>query len=286
MNKQSHIKGDGALKGVRVIDITTTVLGPVATQILDDLGADVVKIEPPQGDPMRHLGPSRNEGMAAMFLGLNRNKRSIVLDLKKPESGAVLERLVANADVVVHNMRPNAADRLGISYAHLSARNPRLVYASASGYRRDGPNRDPRFAKMAQRTFHFEQAFQYLNEAMVERTTAEWIAAFNAVDLPNGPVNGLDDLFDSTYLRETGFFKEYDHPSEGRLLAANPSVSFSRTPSRVCRPPPRLGEHTREVMAEAGFLEQEISTVEAHQVPRLGKRGSETAHGELQSWDR
>ena len=132
----------GALQGVRIIDVTSTVVGPAATQILGSLGADVVRIEPPEGDQLRNLGPSRHEGMAAMFLGMNRNKRSMVLDLKTPEGGDVLRRLVSTADVFVHNMRPNAAQRLGISYAQLAPGNPRLVYASASGYRPDGPNRD------------------------------------------------------------------------------------------------------------------------------------------------
>jgi crotonobetainyl-CoA:carnitine CoA-transferase CaiB-like acyl-CoA transferase len=395
----------GALQGVRIIDVTSTVVGPAATQILGALGADVVRIEPPEGDQLRNLGPSRHEGMAAMFLGMNRNKRSMVLDLKTPEGAAVLRQLVATADVFVHNMRPNAAQRLGISYADLAPGNPRLVYASASGYRPDGPNRDlpafddiiqgasgisglfmragdqaryapfiiadkvigyilassigfalferersgagqevqvpmfeamvefnllehfwgrafepplgtpgyariftperrpfqtkdgficvtattdrqwerlftaigrpelaqdPRFAKMAQRTFHFDKAYVYLNEAMLTRTTAQWIAIFNAVDLPNGPANSLDDLFDSSYLEEGGFFHHYDHPSEGKLVTANPAVTYSRTPAGLHRPPPRLGEHTREVMEQAGFTQEEIVAVEAHQRPRGG----------------
>lgn len=245
MNVQSQITSHGALAGVQVVDITTTVLGPVATQIPVDLGADVMKIEPSEGDPMRYLGPPRNEGTAAMFLAMNCNKRSIVLDLKKQESAEVLERLLAKADVVVHNRRPNAAERLGISYAHLSAMNPRLVYASASG------------------------------------TTANWIEAFNHVDLPNGPVNELEDLFDSTYLHETGFFNKYNHPSEGRLVATNPAVNFSRTPSGMRRPPPRLGEHTCEVMERAGFFEREISVIGSHQQLHPAQQATKTTPGEL-----
>ena len=397
--------GPGALHGVRIIDVTSTVVGPVATQILGALGADVIKIEPPAGDQLRNLGPSRHEGMAAMFLGMNRNKRSMVLDLKKPEGGEVLRRLVAGADVFVHNMRPNAAQRLRISYPDLAPGNPRLVYASASGYRPDGPNRDlpafddiiqgasgisglfmragdqaryapfiiadkvigyilassigfalferersgagqevqvpmfeamvefnllehfwgrafdpplgspgyariftperrpfqtsdgficvtattdqqwerlfiaigrpelaldPRFARMAQRTFHFDQAYVVLSEAMLGRSTAQWIEAFNAVDLPNGPANSLDDLFESSYLNEGGFFHHYEHPSEGRLVTANPAVSYSRTPAGLHRPPPRLGEHTREIMEQAGFSPQEIVAIEGHRPAPAG----------------
>lgn len=129
----------GPLAGIRVIDITNTVVGPAATQILGDLGADIVKIEPPGGDQLRHLGPARHEGMASMFLGLNRNKRSVVLNLKQADSRVVLARLLETADVLVHNMRPSAARRLGISYADLAQDHPRLVYASASAIAPMGP---------------------------------------------------------------------------------------------------------------------------------------------------
>jgi len=132
----------GPLAGVRVIDLTAVVLGPVATQILGDLGADIIKVEAPEGDVMRSLGPMRHPGMAAYFLNINRNKKSVVLDLRKPAARAALLRLAAGADVLVHNMRPGAAQRLGIDYPAVAAANPRLVYAAASGWRADGPHRD------------------------------------------------------------------------------------------------------------------------------------------------
>ena len=132
----------GPLAGIRVIDLTAAVLGPVATQILGDLGAEVIKIEPPEGEMMRGIGPARHPGMAAYFLNLNRNKKSVVLDLKQPAAREALLRLAETADVLVHNMRPGAAARLGIDYAAVAARNPRIIYASASGYRNDGPDRD------------------------------------------------------------------------------------------------------------------------------------------------
>jgi crotonobetainyl-CoA:carnitine CoA-transferase CaiB-like acyl-CoA transferase len=132
----------GPLAGIRVIDLTAAVLGPVATQILGDLGAEIIKVEPPEGEMMRGIGPARNPGMAAYFLNVNRNKKSLVLDLKRPQAREALLRLAATADVFVHNMRPSAAERLGIDYAAIAAVNPRIVYAWASGYRKDGPERD------------------------------------------------------------------------------------------------------------------------------------------------
>lgn len=126
----------GPLQGVRILDLTENVLGPLATQVLGDAGAEVIKVEPPRGDPMRNVGPSRTDGMGALFLNLNRNKKSVVLDLKNPEDHATLLRLVPGADVFVHCMRPAAARRLGIDYRSVQALNPRLIYASASGFRR------------------------------------------------------------------------------------------------------------------------------------------------------
>jgi crotonobetainyl-CoA:carnitine CoA-transferase CaiB-like acyl-CoA transferase len=132
----------GPLEGVRVVDLTTAVLGPVATQILGDMGADVVKIEPPGGDPIRTLGPARHPGMGAYFLNINRNKQSVVLDLKRPPAREVLLRLVETADVFVHNMRLGAAERLGLDYPAVADRNRRIVYAAATGFRKDGACRD------------------------------------------------------------------------------------------------------------------------------------------------
>jgi crotonobetainyl-CoA:carnitine CoA-transferase CaiB-like acyl-CoA transferase len=132
----------GPLEGIRAVDLTSAVLGPVATQILGDMGADVIKVEPPQGDPIRPLGPSRHPGMGAYFLNINRNKRSVALDLKRPTARDALLKLVETADVFIHNMRLGAAERLGVDYNTLAARNPRLVYAAATGFRKEGVHRD------------------------------------------------------------------------------------------------------------------------------------------------
>src|SRR6195952_1159135 len=126
----------GPLRGIRVIDITTVVLGPYCSQTLGDMGADVIKVETTAGDSTRLIGPSRTPGMGSYFANLNRNKRSLAIDLKKPEAQEAILRLVETADVFVHNMRIGAAQRLGLDYERLSARNPKLIYACASGFRK------------------------------------------------------------------------------------------------------------------------------------------------------
>ena len=130
----------GPLAGVRVLDLTAVVLGPLATQILGDFGADVIKLEPPEGDLMRANGVSRTRGMSSIFLAINRNKRSLVVDLKRPAGLATVKRLLPTVDVLVHNMRSAAIERLGLGHAVCSAINPRLVYCVATGFGEDGPD--------------------------------------------------------------------------------------------------------------------------------------------------
>src|SRR5215470_1835392 len=125
----------GPLAGVRIVDLTTVVLGPYATQMLGDLGADVIKVEAPDGDTTRHTGPRRHPGMASVFMGVNRNKRSIALDLKQAAAREVLLRLVDTADVFVHNIRPQKLEPLGLGADTLCKRNPRLIYAGIHGWR-------------------------------------------------------------------------------------------------------------------------------------------------------
>jgi len=380
----------GPLCGLRVIDLTINVLGPVCTQILGDMGADVIKVEAPGGDQNRYNGPSRNAGMSVFFLIMNRNKRSIVLDLKSQEGHAALMKLVETADVFVHSLRAGAADRLGIGYDAIRARNPRIVYACAPGYRGDGPRRDApafddiiqgasglaslnrgedgqpryfptviadkfcgyvlassiamallhrersgqgqrvevpmyetmlqfslfehlwegalgdpgarlgytrmfsphrrpyptrdghlcvlavndaqwrklldavglshlseeaRFADMASRMRNIDELYAMLAEKLRHKTTAEWTQLFTRHDVSFGPVNSLDDLMRDEYLRETGFFKRYRHPSEGEVVMTSIPVNFSESPGGYRLPPPRVGEHTREILQSIGLAE-------------------------------
>src|SRR4051812_30662103 len=129
----------GPLKGIRVIDMTTVLMGPYATQTLGDYGADVIKIESLEGDVTRLIGPTRHPGMGPVFLNTNRSKRSIALDLKNPAGRDVALRLIASADVLVYNVRPQAMARLQLGYDVVSKLNPRLIYAGVFGFGQDGP---------------------------------------------------------------------------------------------------------------------------------------------------
>ncbi|WP_280191059.1 CaiB/BaiF CoA transferase family protein [Delftia sp. PS-11] len=136
---QQHEWDAGPLAGIRVLDLSSVVFGPLASQVLADYGAEVIKIEPPGGDSTRHTGPALEPGMAAMFLGCNRSKKSVVLDLKQPAAQAALHALIATADVLMHSMRPQKLDRLGLDPDSLCARYPRLVYAGLHGFGEGGP---------------------------------------------------------------------------------------------------------------------------------------------------
>ncbi|WP_431270583.1 CoA transferase [Dankookia sp. P2] len=129
----------GPLAGIRVLDLTTVLVGPYCTQVLAEMGAAVTKVEAPEGDVVRLIGPGRSPGMGCMFITINRGKRSVALDLKQLKARAVLLRLAQSADVLVTNIRPAAMARLGLDYAAVRTANPRIVYASVLGYAQDGP---------------------------------------------------------------------------------------------------------------------------------------------------
>jgi crotonobetainyl-CoA:carnitine CoA-transferase CaiB-like acyl-CoA transferase len=334
--------------------------------------------------------------MAAMFLTMNRNKRSIVLDLKTAAGRDVMLRLIDSADVFVHNIRPQKLKALGLGPEALLARAPRLVFAAIHGFREDGPYGgrpayddliqgvagvavlmetmtgapryaptiladktcglmavqailaalfdrertgrgqaveipmfetmvsyvmiehlygaafappegpmgyaraltpwrrpyatadghicviaytdrqwqrfwqaagrpemmdDPRFADVAARTAHVDDVYCLAAGALAAKTTAEWLALFDELEIPAGPVNALEDLANDPHLKAIGFFRRADHPSEGGVVMAEPPLRFSQTPASITRLPPRLGEHGREILGELGLSSEEIEAL-------------------------
>ena len=397
----------GPLTGVRILDLTTVVMGPFATQLLGDLGAAVIKVEPPEGDNTRHLAPMRNPGMGAIFLHMNRNKRSIVLDLKKPAGHDALLRLARKADVLVYNTRPQAMARLRLAYADLCAVNARIIYVGAFGFDQRGPYAarpayddliqgavglpsllmrtgasspryvpatvcdrvvgqatanailaalfhrertgvgqavdvpmfetmtqfvlgdhfggrtfdpplgepgyarvlakfrapyatadghicaliyndkqwksfltligkpelfatDERFNSHVNRALRIEEVYAFVAGELRQRTTTEWKHLLTEGDIPWAPMNSLNDLIDDPHLAATGFFVHVEHPSEGALLTTGVPTHWSASqPEPQCHAP-RLGEHSAEVLREAGYTEAEIQAMANDRVTVLG----------------
>jgi crotonobetainyl-CoA:carnitine CoA-transferase CaiB-like acyl-CoA transferase len=377
----------GILSGYRVLDCSIAMAGPFAAQRLGDLGADVVKVEPVTGEWQRHVaaGGARGNRINVSFLSLNRNKRSLAIDLKAPEGEAVLLDLVRTADVFLQNYRPGVAKRLGVDYDSLSRINPRLVYVSMSGYGEDGPYvnlpgqdlvlqgmsgamlsagragepptpagqylvdaiaaynafegalaallhrertgegqlvqvnmldaittiqmqelsvftvagkpqvrsaephahvyirapygafstsdgyiiiafpnlkkfgeliGEPSFLDMNDETDTWtrrDEIFAKTRERLKVKTTAEWLSLLRAADVWCGPVYGYADLVEDAQIRHNGTFVEYDHPTEGHVKTPGFPIRFSKTPSKVERGAPLSGQHTREVLQEAGY---------------------------------
>jgi crotonobetainyl-CoA:carnitine CoA-transferase CaiB-like acyl-CoA transferase len=391
----------GPLAGIKVLDLTTVVLGPLATQILGDLGAEVIKVESPEGDIMRYAGPARHREMGHVFLNLNRNKRSLVLDLKRPEAAPILLRLAVRSDVLMHNMRPQAMARLGFAWERLQEVNPRLVYCSAQGYGQNGPladrpafddiiqggcglvslematggdarfvptligdktvgltmvyavmaallqrahtgrgqavevpmletmtafvmaehmggltfdppigppgyarmlaldrrphrtadghicilpytdrhwrdffrlagrpelAEDPRLADAETRSRHVAELYALVAQCVCDRSSAYWLDRLKAADIPCGPVNPLAELPADEQLAAVDFFPLTEHPTEGQIRMVRPPVRFGDADCALRHPAPRLGEHSRAVLREAGLAEPEIDDLLARRI--------------------
>jgi crotonobetainyl-CoA:carnitine CoA-transferase CaiB-like acyl-CoA transferase len=387
----------GPLEGVRIIDMTTVLMGPYATQMLGDYGADVIKVETPDGDVTRLIGPTRHPGMGPVFLNTNRSKRSICLDLKKPAGRDALLRLIASVDVLIYNVRPQAMERLQLGYDVVKKINPRLIYAGVFGFGQDGPyaakpayddliqggsalahlmaiggdgtpryvpnalvdrivgthavgavlaslvhrersgrgqrvdipmletmagfvmgdhmggltyeppldkggyarhlspdrrpyqtsdgficvivyndkqwesffkatGRDdlranPKFSTFAARAQNIDVVYAELARILKERTTAEWTDLLDKADIPTLPMHSLESILTDPHLAATDFFPVVEHPSEGAIRSMRVSATWSDTPAEPTRLAPRLGEHSREILQEAGFSREEIAAL-------------------------
>ena len=397
----------GPLDGVKILELTAVVLGPWACQILADMGAEVIKVEPPYGDSNRTLGASRNPKMAALYLTCNRNKRSLVLDLKQPEARAVIMKLAKEVDVVIHNNRPQVMTKLGLEYKDFKAVNDKIIYCGTYGYGKSGPYgakgalddsiqsisgiawltnmvlgeprylptvvcdkttalnvvyavtaalysrektgmgqeievpmfesmvyynmaehlwgqtfeppigkagytrlmsyhrkpyktrdgyiailpyldahwqkfcelsdrtdllADKRFATLADRVANIDDTYEETAKTMLHRTTQEWLDIFGKTSVPTNAVNTLDGLIDDPHLKAVGFWQELDHPTEGKLRMTRFPVSFSATPVENRRHQPQLGEHSTEILKEAGLSDEEIAALLASRATVQSRR--------------
>nr|WP_111300559.1 CoA transferase [Paracoccus saliphilus] len=386
----------GILDGITVLDCSIAMAGPFAAQRLADLGADVIKIEPLAGEWQRHApaGGITGNKVNVSFLSLNRNKKSLAVDLKSKGGKTVLKKLVATADVFIQNYRPGVAGRLGVDYGTLSQINPRLVYVSMSGYGEDGPSAtrpgqdlllqamsgamlsagregepptpagqylvdaitaytafegalaalfhrertgegqkvevnmldaittiqmqelsvftvghkaqersaephahvyirspygifagsdgkflalampnfpglaraldEPRFAELDELTAGWDNrdaTFALVREAVLKFPRDEALERLEAEGIWVGPVYGYADLLDDAQIRHNGTFIEYDHPSEGRVKTPGFPIRFSKTPSELRFGAPLTGQHTDEVLAAAGYSNEEIAAL-------------------------
>jgi crotonobetainyl-CoA:carnitine CoA-transferase CaiB-like acyl-CoA transferase len=237
----------GPLAGLRILDLTTVLMGPYATQILGDMGADVIKIESPEGDSVRGIGPFRNPGMGSIFLQANRGKRSIVLDLKQPQGREALLKFVETADVLVYNLRAQVMQRLALGYADVAAANPRIIYAGLFGYGQNGPYAArPAYDDLMQGGTGIPSLVQragnsaprYMPLAIADRVVGIWaVGAINAA-LWHRERTGQGQSIDIPMFETMAQLVLGDHMGGGLFEPAQGAMGYGRLLSHDRRPYP------------------------------------------------
>ena len=283
---------NGPLSGVRVIDLTTVVMGPSATQILGDLGADVIKVESAGGDSMRWVGPNRSDGMGPLYLNANRNKRSVVLDLKDAEDREALLSLLPSADVFVSNMRPQAMARLGLGYDAIAAVKPDIVYCLAVGYGSDGPNAGQAvYDDLTQAGSGIAGLFQTIDGApryapvnICDRVVGLYLAISIISALHHRALTGEGQEIEVPMLETMAQFVLADHMGGGSFVPPLGNMGYKRLLSRVRGPYPTkdgylalvvyTDKHWRAFSALAG----QPDLIEAD--PRFWTQETRTQHAE------
>ena len=242
----------GPLAGVRIVDLSNMLMGPYATQTLGDMGADVIKVEAPGGDPVRGIGPFRNPGMGAIFINCNRSKRSIVLDLKHPAGHAALIDLLKQADVLVYNARPQSMARLGLGYEAVSALCPRIIYAGLYGYGQAGPYAGkPAFDDLIQGAVavpwlsHMADGGEprYAPTAIVDRGVALWAVGQITAALYQRSRTGLGQKIDAPMFEMMASFVLGDHLSGQSFEPPLGAAGYPRMLNAHRRPYPTKDGH-------------------------------------------
>jgi crotonobetainyl-CoA:carnitine CoA-transferase CaiB-like acyl-CoA transferase len=235
----------GPLDGIRILDITSVILGPYGTQILADQGADVIKVEaPPGGDIARNMGLLRNPGMAGIFLNMNRNKRSLALDLKEDQAKDVLRELILTADVFVHNMRPQAIARLGFDYDGVSALKPDIVYAGAYGFGQDGPYRSkPAYDDVIQAASGLASLFEpqtgearYAPSTIADKVCGLTLSQAITAALLHKERSGEGQFVEVPMLETMASFNMVDHINGGAFEPAVGPFGYQRVTTPARRP--------------------------------------------------
>jgi crotonobetainyl-CoA:carnitine CoA-transferase CaiB-like acyl-CoA transferase len=243
----------GPLAGIRVIDLTSVVMGPYATQILGDQGADVIKIEPPEGDVFRYVTPFRNAGMSAAFLNLNRNKRSIALDLKTDKDMQIMLDLLITADVFVTTVRPQAMRKLGLDYERLCELNPRLIYCGAYGFSEAGPYAGrPAFDDIIQAMSGLAELQgrthpdgpQYVGTIFADKTVGFTVAYAVAMALFERERSGLGQAIEVPMFETMVSFTMVEHLAGETYCPAVGGTGYQRI----------LSEHRRPYRTKDGFI--------------------------------
>jgi crotonobetainyl-CoA:carnitine CoA-transferase CaiB-like acyl-CoA transferase len=241
----------GPLAGVRILDLTTVVMGPFATQILGDFGADVIKVEAPGGDSMRKVGPFVHPGMGPLYMQANRNKRSIVLNLKDPADKATLLELAAKVDVLVYNIRPPAMRRLGLDHATLSKTNPGLVVVGAFGFGEGGPYAGrPAYDDILQAASGISSVFQRVNGTpsyapvnICDRTVGLYLAMTISSALVHKARTGEGQAIELPMFETMAQFVLGDHIGGELFRPSRGGTGYKRLLSRVRGPYPTRDGH-------------------------------------------
>lgn len=235
----------GPLAGIRVVDMTTVGMGPYATQILGDMGAEVIKIESPAGDVLRYTEPVRHAGMSACFLNLNRNKSFLVLDIRREEDLVRLKSLIADADVFVSNVRPASLRRYGLDYESLRPGNPRLIYCGAYGYSESGPYAGlPAFDDIIQAKSgmaHFQganddQGPRYVNTILVDKVVGLTAAYAIPMALYERERSGLGQAIEVPMFETMVSFLAVEHLAGKTFVSGDGSSGYPRVMSRHRKP--------------------------------------------------